>query len=202
MRVPKGIPELPRPLIEALPQRSLLRFLRLIYHQTLPFLESRASWRFSYSESKYSSYGQYLKAFVNTADGSLETYVELEFKLENETDERYLIRRSWPRNGQRTRETIQVKKDGQDNTFLTDNWAMFIENILPSGLSSFFFFDGEKIAELAVENTNAQMKESIKTLLGISVLDLLDNDISRIVNRVGKRSNDQVHTKELKRKLQ
>ena len=153
---------------------------------------------FAYSESKYSSYGQYLKAFVNTADGSLETYVELEFKLENETDERYLIRRSWPGNGQRTRETIQVKKDGQDNTFLTDNWAMFIENILPSGLSSFFFCDGEKIAELAVENTNAQMKESIKTLLGISVLDLLDNDISRIVNRVGKRSNDQVHTKELK----
>lgn len=153
---------------------------------------------FAYSESKYSSYGQYLKAFVNTADGSSETYVELEFKLENETDERYLIRRSWPGNGQRTRETIQVKKDGQDNTFLTDNWAMFIENILPSGLSSFFFFDGEKIAELAVENTNAQMKESIKTLLGISVLDLLDNDISRIVNRVGKRSNDQVHTKELK----
>lgn len=153
---------------------------------------------FAYSESKYSSYGQYLKAFVNTADGSLETYVELEFKLENETDERYLIRRSWPGNGQRTRETIQVKKDGQDNTFLTDNWAMFIENILPSGLSSFFFFDGEKIAELAVENTNAQMKESIKTLLGISVLDLLDNDISRIVNRVGKRFNDQVHTKELK----
>lgn len=153
---------------------------------------------FAYSESKYSSYGQYLKAFVNTADGSLETYVELEFKLEKETDERYLIRRSWPGNGQRTRETIQVKKDGQDNTFLTDNLAMFIENILPSGLSSFFFFDGEKIAELAVENTNAQMKESIKTLLGISVLDLLDNDISRIVNRVGKRSNDQVHTKELK----
>ena len=152
---------------------------------------------FAYSESKYSSYGQYLKAFVNTADGSLETYVELEFKLENETDERYLIRRSWFGNVQRTRETIQVKKDGQDNTFLTDNWAMFIENILPSGLSSFFFFDGEKIAELAVENTNAQMKESIKTLLGISVLDLLDNDISRIVNRVGKRSNDKVHTKEL-----
>ena len=153
---------------------------------------------FAYSESKYSSYGQYLKAFVNTADGSLETYVELEFKLENETDERYLIRRSWFGNVQRTRETIQVKKDGQDNTFLTDNWAMFIENILPSGLSSFFFFDGEKIAELAVENTNAQMKESIKTLLGISVLDLLNNDISRIVNRVGKRSNDKVYTKELK----
>lgn len=153
---------------------------------------------FAYNESNYSSYGQYLKAFVNTADGSLETYVELEFKLESETNEKYLIRRSWFGTGQRTRENIQVKKNGQDNKFLTDNWAMFIENILPSGLSNFFFFDGEKIAELAVENTNAQMKESIKTLLGISVLDLLDNDISRIVNRVAKRANDQVHTEELK----
>ena len=119
-------------------------------------------------------------------------------KLESETNEKYLIRRSWFGTGQRTRENIQVKKNGQDNKFLTDNWAMFIENILPSGLSNFFFFDGEKIAELAVENTNAQMKESIKTLLGISVLDLLDNDISRIVNRVAKRANDQVHTEELK----
>ena len=34
--------------------------------------------------------------------------------------------------------------------FLTQNWAMFVENILPSALSSFYFFDGEKIAELAV----------------------------------------------------
>lgn len=153
---------------------------------------------FAYNESKYPSYGQYLKAFVNTADKTLDTYVELEFKLESEAGEKYLIRRSWSGNNLRTREHIQVKKDGLVNSFLSDNWAMFIENILPSGLSSFFFFDGEKIAELAVENTNAQMKESIKALLGISVLDLLDNDISRIVNRVGKRSNDQIHSKELK----
>ena len=60
---------------------------------------------------------------------------------------------------------------------------MFIENVLPSGLSNFFFFDGEKIAELAVEKTSAQMKESIKTLLGISVLDLLQSDLGRIINR-------------------
>ncbi len=152
---------------------------------------------FAYNESKYQSYGQYLKAYVNTADNTLETYVELEFKLESENKEKYLIRRSWSGNGLRTREKIQVKKEGQENAFLTDNWVMFIENILPSGLSSFFFFDGEKIAELAVENTNQQMKESIKTLLGISILDMLDNDISRIINRVGKKSNDQIHTKEL-----
>ena len=43
---------------------------------------------FAYSESKYSSYGQYLRAFVNTADGSLETYVELEF-TDDETVSKY-----------------------------------------------------------------------------------------------------------------
>ena len=152
---------------------------------------------FAYNESKYQSYGQYLKAYVNTADNSLETYVELEFKLESKDEEKYSILRSWSGKGLRTKDKIQVKKEGQENAFLTDNWAMFIENILPSGLSSFFFFDGEKIAELALENTNAQMKESIKTLLGISILDMLDNDISRIIKRVGKKSNDQIHTKEL-----
>ena len=67
---------------------------------------------------------------------------------------------------------------------------MFVENILPSALSSFFFFDGEKIAELAVENTNDQMKESIKALLGISILDQLNNDIGRIISRLSSAANE------------
>ena len=152
---------------------------------------------FAYSESKYHSYGQYLKAHVNTADSSLETYIELEFELERGSEERYLVKRSWSGGGQRTREKIYVKKNGEENEFLTKNWAMFIENILPSGLSNFFFFDGEKIAELAVESTSIHMKESIKALLGISVLDTLENDLSRIVNRTSKQSENQIAIKEM-----
>lgn len=147
---------------------------------------------FSYSESKYKSYGQYLKSFVNLSDGSLSTFVELEFKLDND-DESYVIRREWNAKKQRVAEEIVVYKDGVYNTFLTENWAMFIESILPSGLSNFFFFDGEKIAELAVEETNAQMKESIKILLGINVLDTLDSDIKRIVSKI---SRNHVNKKE------
>lgn len=152
---------------------------------------------FAYSESKYATYGQYLRAYTNQADGSLESYVELEFKLENDTTERYLIQREWSAKGTRTREKVIVKKNGEDNSFLTENWSMFVENILPSGLSNFFFFDGEKIAELAVEKTNDQMKASIKALLGISVLDMLENDISRIIFRTSKRAGNQMQAKEL-----
>lgn len=150
---------------------------------------------FAYNESKYRTYGQYLRAYVNAADQTLESYVELEFKLENESQ--YLIHREWSGAGHRTREKIIVQKDGEFNSFLTDNWSMFMENILPSGLSNFFFFDGEKIAELAVESTNAQMKQSIKALLGITVLDVLENDISRIVTRISKKSSNQMEVKEL-----
>lgn len=138
---------------------------------------------FAYSESKYKTFGQYLKSFVNISDGTLETYVDLEFSMESEV---YRVHREWSGAKQRISETIKVYKDGEYNQFLTDNWTMFIENILPSGLSNFFFFDGEKIAELAVEDTSTQMKESIKTLLGISVLDLLKGDLGRIINRTTK----------------
>lgn len=152
---------------------------------------------FAYNESKYHTYGRYLKAFVNQSDGTLDTYVELEFILENDINEKYIIHREWSGAGQRTREKIQVYKNFESNAFLTDNWPMFMENILPSGLSNFFFFDGEKIAELAVESTNAQMKESIKTLLGISVLDALNNDIKRIISRISKKNKNPLKIKEL-----
>lgn len=135
---------------------------------------------FAYIESKYKTFGQYLKSFVNVSDGTLETYVDLEFSMESEI---YRVHREWSGAKQRISENIKVYKDGEYNQFLTDNWTMFIENILPSGLSNFFFFDGEKIAELAVEETSTQIKESIKTLLGISVLDLLKSDLRRIINR-------------------
>jgi len=143
---------------------------------------------FAYNESRYKSYGQYLKSFVNKADGTLNAYVELEFKLDKQPEEVYIVNRNWSGKGKRIHEKVSVKRDGEPNKFLTDNWSMFVENILPSGLSSFFFFDGEKIAELALDHTNAQMKESIKALLGISVLDVLENDIARIIARVVKKA--------------
>ena len=141
---------------------------------------------FAYNESKYKTFGQYLKSFVNITDGTLRTYVDLEFSMDSENKEIYRIHREWTGDKKRTNENISVYKDQEFNQFLTDNWTMFIENILPSGLSNFFFFDGEKIAELAVENTSDQMKESIKSLLGISVLDLLQSDLGRLINRTSK----------------
>ncbi|WP_251387734.1 DNA sulfur modification protein DndD [Mediterraneibacter agrestimuris] len=147
---------------------------------------------FAYTENKYKTYGQYLRSYVNKSDGTLFTYIEIEFSMDDSDEEIYFVHREWNAKSQRVREKIKVMKNGTENTFLTENWPMFVENILPSALSNFFFFDGEKIAELAVENTNHKMKESIKALLGISVLDLLDNDLGRIITKLSdKDSEDQ-----------
>ena len=152
---------------------------------------------FAYSESKYKSFGQYLKSFVNVADSTLQTYIDLEFMVDSNNRETYRIHREWSGDKRRTIENILVYKNEEYNKFLTDNWNMFIENILPSGLSNFFFFDGEKIAELAVENTSAQMKESIKSLLGISMLELLQSDLGRIINRITKNQILNEESKEI-----
>lgn len=141
---------------------------------------------FAYTESKFNTYGQYLKSYVNKANGTLETYLEIEFSMDDSDKEVYNVRREWDGKGIRVHEKISVKKNGEESAFLTENWPMFVENILPSALSSFFFFDGEKIAELAVEETSEQMKESIKAMLGITVLDVLQSDVNKIIGRLCK----------------
>lgn len=151
---------------------------------------------FAYTESKFTTYGQYLKSYVNKADGTLESFVEIEFSMDDEK-EVYCVNRRWDGNSQRVKEKILVKKNNEENTFLTENWPMFVENILPSALASFFFFDGEKIAELAVEDTSEQMKESVKAMLGINILDVLQGDISRIITKISKTISDNQDLKKL-----
>lgn len=154
---------------------------------------------FAYQESNYNTYGQYLLSFVNKADGTLKTYIELEFLMKDEVESIYRVHREWDGNKKRVVESISVFKDGKLNDFLTENWLMFMESILPSGLSEFFFFDGEKIAKLAAERTSKQMKESIKSLLGVSVLDSLGSDLHRIINRTTKNNLDDHEIEEIEK---
>lgn len=152
---------------------------------------------FAYSESAYKTYSGYLRSFVNRGSNDNTCSVTLEFENNSGIIENYIIRRLWDAEGKRTKEQIFVYKDGDYNEFLTNNWPLFVENILPSALSSFFFFDGEKIAELAVDHTNDQLKDSIRSMLGISVLDVLSNDITRNLKRITKAGKQSVSAGEI-----
>ena len=151
----------------------------------------------AYSESGQKTYSEYLRSFINRGARQQSCSVTIDFEINNGTCENYIIKRSWDGDHKRTKEQVSVIKDGEYNEFLTNNWPLFVENILPSALSSFFFFDGEKIAELAVDSTNVQMKDSIRSMLGISVLDVLNNDITRNLKMIYRKekktdSSDEV----------
>ena len=129
-------------------------------------------------------------SFVNKNAKDNACSVELEFEINAGVKENYIIKRSWDGFNKKSGEEISVYKDSVYNEFLTQNWPMFVENILPSALSSFFFFDGEKIAEMAVDSTNASLKNAIRSMLGITVLDVLNNDILRNIKKLNKDNAD------------
>ncbi|MCR5757904.1 MAG: DNA sulfur modification protein DndD [Selenomonas sp.] len=146
----------------------------------------------AYTESKKRSYSQYLKSFVNKNAEDKKCTVELEFEINSGFKENYIIKRTWNSIDKKTEENIIVYKDGVANKFLTQNWAMFVENILPSALSNFFFFDGEKIAEMAIDSSKKQLKNAIRSMLGITVLDVLESDILRNIKKTNKKDiNDK-----------
>ncbi len=148
---------------------------------------------FAYAESNFQSYSRYLDSYVNKKDGTLMSYIQLDFGFDGSD---YLVKRSWEGNKRKIKDIIEVWQDGKFNEFLTDNWVMFMENLLPSGLSNFFFFDGEKIAELVADSTDEKLKDSIKSLLGIEVLDSLDRNLGKLLRKSCK-ENDNVFKEEI-----
>ena len=142
----------------------------------------------AYKESGYKTYGQYLRSYVNNDCLDRRAYVEMEFVVTGSDSAEYLVRREWDALGKRTKEQITVEKNGVRDDFLTENWSMFVESILPGALAGFYFFDGEKIADMAVDNTSPQLKESIRAMLGITVLDVLKNDLFRVMKKVRRKT--------------
>lgn len=154
---------------------------------------------FAYKESSYNSYGKYLRSYVNLNDWSKATYLELEFQMSKADSDLYMVHREWDALSAHTIEKITVTKNGKFDAFLSTNWGMYIESILPSAISNFFFFDGEKIAELAVDETNSEMKESIRAMLGLNILDVLNNDIGRIYKKNKKNIQSDTSDTDLRR---
>lgn len=155
---------------------------------------------FAYIESDYKTYTQYLRSYVNRDAIDNLCWIELQFDIQaGDGIENYRIVREWEGFSKRINEELLVYKDGEYSEFLTSNWSMFVENILPSALSNLFIFDGEKIAELAVDTSNEQLKKAIRSMLGISVLDVLKNDVIRNLKRNNKESASNDLSEELNR---
>ena len=154
-------------------------------------------WSFAVEESKL-AFPKYLTNLVNKTDGTLNTRLELKFEMRSEDENTvFTVIREWSLNTATPSLKTSVQKNGLPDQILSENWDLFIEEMLPSGIAPFFFFNGEKIAELASADNDTHMKNSIKTLLGIHVIDQAISDTRRIINSKKKLVKSDSFEKEI-----
>lgn len=135
------------------------------------------------SEAKYKSI---LRSKIHRATNAVlktqRASIALEF--EHVTSGEYhtiFAQRAWTMNGgDGVVETLTIYRDGEQIHEVTNEfWQGFVEEIIPFRLSSLFFFDGEKIKSIADdENGNEALADSIKTLLGLDIVERLKSDLS------------------------
>lgn len=158
---------------------------------------------YAFTESKM-NYTKYLNSYINRSDSSASTSVELIFSMEMDSTETELkLLRSWQDNGKYTKEDIRILRDGLYDAVLTDDWDRYMDYVLPVSLSQLFLFDGEKIAELVEDFYGAKLKEAIKILFGINVIEQLNVDLKEIISKnkitqaLEKQNEDSLRLKQL-----
>jgi len=131
-------------------------------------------------------YDAYLRDRVNRASGREGAAVSLEFDYaEAGTIHRYRIRREWVTRGRSVVETLDLLKDGETITAVPrEEWHNFLQELIPPGVSQLFFFDGEKISEIAEGGEDdEQLGSAIRSLLGIDLVGRLRVDLGLYIAR-------------------
>lgn len=112
--------------------------------------------------------------------------VELEFIYSDDGQLcKYDIRRAWEISDSKVKEKLTIYKNGEILSNLdSDQWQDFVKELIPQGLSQLFFFDGEKIQNLANEQKNGtHLMDSLNSLLGLDLVDSLKTDLSILRER-------------------
>lgn len=116
--------------------------------------------------------------------------VEIEFDYaDSDGVHAYAIRRSWERRSPgRVEENVQLTKDSEPiDDISAEHSQEFVRDLVPPGVSQFFFFDGEKIQQLAEDSSDqATLTDAIHSLLGIDLLDRLAADLTIYASRTIK----------------
>lgn len=126
------------------------------------------------------AYDKYLRKCihksVNPKDGAA---ITINFRhTANGTEHEYEVTRFWKENKKNVTENILVLRDGKTDPVLTDSWNEYVEQFMPVRISSLFFFDGEKIKDLADFRKSSELIETgVNQLLGLDLVDRLLTDL-------------------------
>lgn len=135
-------------------------------------------------------YDEYLGGRIHRGRGATSARVEIEFDYaEAGVVHRYHVGRGWTVRGKTVTEHLDVEKDGAPvSSIPREEWHQFLQELVPPGVSQLFFFDGEKIQEIAEadDDDEGQLAEAVKGLLGIELVGRLREDLGLLVARHGR----------------
>ncbi len=146
------------------------------------------------------SYSDYLKQAINRYSKDKFASVALSFRHTQRTQtKRYEVIRSWEANSNKDiTDKVQVLVNGELDKLLTDNWNDFVSEFIPQSMSELFFFDGEKIEDLADPARAAQLlKTGIEALLGLELFTQLSKDLNSQKRRRQERNLDSTASKKV-----
>lgn len=139
-----------------------------------------------YIQERSKSFEKLLIEHINKHATDNETYIAVSLHLDDGTCLR--VKRSWQLKTGRTdtakiEHQVVVEKNGVEDKLLGDSWNYYIEEILPFGIARFFFFNNEKITQLADDASFEQIKDSIKSAIGVSVIEKAIAHADEVIRR-------------------
>lgn len=129
------------------------------------------------------AYSNFLASCKNRyAPEDAEVMLSLSFSHRTDNFEKHFtVQRSWQVKGVEIKDKVHVLCDSQHDEHLSQNWDDFVNEFIPLNLSDLFFFDGEKIENLAHPKRSSELvKTGIENLLGLDLLSQLQIDLSQL----------------------
>ena len=148
-------------------------------------------------------YDEFLEKSINRSEGSLvksnSATIKLKFNYANMgVIKHYTVTRNWMVSGKKITEILTIAENDEELTELNAEQCQgFLNELIPIGVSDLFFFDSEKIAELAEDTGGYALGDAIKKLLGLDLIDTLNADLTVLLRNESKKSTTLETQKEI-----
>ena len=134
-----------------------------------------------YMQENARSYDRFLLDHIHKGAAEPEAYVEVTLVLEDDSE--LTVRRSWQSKNGKITQGVRVVKDNAEDPYLAESWQYYVEEILPFGIAKFFFFNNEKITQLADDASFEQIKSSIKSAIGVTTIENAIVHLNAVIRR-------------------
>jgi DNA sulfur modification protein DndD len=163
---------------------TILTAIRLVLH-------GKSSLGYHISKAKYE---EFLTACIHRPSDQLlkPKSANLSLSFSNATMgviKKYTVKRLWTLDNKRVIEKLFLIEEGKLLSELTSEQCQsFLNELIPVGVADLFFFDGEKISDLAEDASGGILGDAIKKLLGLDLINTLHADLTVYLRQQSKQN--------------